>query len=304
MYSKDHDLAFKQLIANPTFFKGLCQTYLPKDLLMPLDMNDIQLFRGNSESVHHSIVEGVPAKTEIADVLYEIKYKNQSDKSALLLVHIEHFSNPPRHTILRVQNYVFNALTEWQTLNPKKSLPTLIPIIYCHGKKPFSHPLNIYDLFSHPDQAKQYIENPLLIDLTQFTDEQLSQHPVISGAEIMMRHAFDKGGIISAKTRDLMLSHFGKLDDKLLKVVLKYSLNRFDEDYESFIQRFIELNLEREDLDMIMAERLRQQGVQQERYVIAQNMLKEGEPTEKIARFTGLPSEKIIQLKKDKTRHF
>ena len=307
-----HDATVKQLLSDPDFFKGFCATYLPAEILDQIDMSTLKLMKISGESVHQSVDPKKTAKTELADIIYQVKYK-ASDRQLLLLVHVEHFTHPPKHTVLRVINYDFNILHEWAEMNKGKPLPTIIPIIYCHGKKPFKHPLDVYELFENPKQAKEYIENPILVDLTQFTDEQLANHKVISGAEIMLRHTFDKGRVINNATRDLMLSHFKGLNDKSTRLVLQYSLNRFDIDAEQFLQRYIELNPEHEDVVMTMAEQLKQrgvvegiqqgvqqgiqQGIQQTSLEIAKNMLRKGADLDFITETTGLTASTINELK-------
>jgi len=210
-------------------------------------MSTLKLMKISGETVHQSINPNKGSKKELADIIYQAKHTT-GDTEVLLLLHIEHFTEAPKHTVLRVTNYDFNALNEWAEINEGKPLPTIIPIIYVHGRKPFTHPLDVFELFENPKEAKHYIENPILIDLTQFTDEQLAIHKVISGAEIMLRHTFDKGGIIDDKTRDLMLANFKGLNDKMSRLVLQYSMSRFDLDAEQFLQRYIALNPEHEDV--------------------------------------------------------
>lgn len=291
-----HDATVKQLLSDPDFFKGFCATYLPADILDKIDMSTLKLLKLSGETIHQSVDPKKNAKTELADIIYRVKYKS-SDREILLLVHVEHFSNPPKHAVLRVTNYGYNVLHEWAEMNKGKPLPTIVPIIYCHGKKPFEHPLDVYELFDNPQQAKEYIENPMLIDLTQFTDEQLASHKVISGAEIMLRHTFDKGRVINDATRDLMLAHFNGLNDKATRLVLQYSISRFDVNVDEFIQRYVELNPEHEGIAMTMAQQLEQRGAQHEKYEIAKNMLREGLGDGLIIKTTGLDLSTVLDLK-------
>ena len=292
-----HDTTVKQLLSDPEFFKGFCLTYLPPEILDQIDMTTLDLMKISGETVHQSIDPKKDAKKELADIIYRVKYKHD-EREILLLVHIEHFSDPPKHAVLRVTNYGFNALHEWAEMNKGKPLPTIIPIIYCHGRQPFNHPLDVYELFDNPQQAKEHIENPILIDLTQFTDEQLASHKIISGAEIMLRHTFDKGGVIDNQTRDLMLANFRGLNDKISRLVLQYSLNRFDINAEQFLQRYIELNPQHEDVVMTMAQQLEQRAMQHKQYEIAKNMLRKGADLNFITDTTGLDKKIVIDLKK------
>ncbi len=320
MAASIHDATFKQLISDRDFFVGFCHNYLPAEYLDALDFKTAEIVKLSGEGVHQSINPEKESKTEIADVLYSIKYKHE-DRYVMVLVHIEHFTNPPKHAVLRVTNYGFNALAEWAELNPGEPLPTIVPIIYVHGRKPFSHTLDVYRLFDEPTRAKYHLENPLLVDLTQLSDEELVGHKVISGAEIMLKHAFDKGGLVSDHTLDLMLSHLGQLSDKATLVVLKYMLNRLEGNVDRAVGRYIELNPDKEDIAMTMMQHLEEsiakktldehapnliaqgklegklEGANERSLEIAKSMLLAGEDENKVAAYTGLAFDVIAKIK-------
>ncbi len=312
MAASIHDATFKQLISDRDFFVGFCQNYLPREYLDVLDFKTAEIVKLSGEGVHQSINPEKESKTEIADVLYSIKYKHE-DRYVMVMIHIEHFSNPPKHVVLRVTNYGFNALAEWAELNPGEPLPTIVPIIYVHGRKPFNHTLDIYRLFDEPTRAKYHLENPLLVDLTRLSDEELANHKVISGAEIMLKHAFDKGGLVSDHTLDLMLSHLGQLSDKATLVVLKYMLNRLEGNVDRAVERYIELNPDKGDIAVTMMQNLEQsikdkvapdliakgklEGANEEKLNIAKSMLLEGADETFVVKTSGLSAEKVAEIK-------
>ena len=57
-----------------------------------------------------------------------------------------------------------------------------------------------------------------------------------------------KGGLISDQTLDLMLTHLSQLSDKATLVVLKYMLNRLERNANKAVDRYIELNPDKEDV--------------------------------------------------------
>ena len=320
MAASVHDATIKQLLSDRDFFVGFCRNYLPAEYLKSLDFDTAEIVKLSGENVHQSINPDKEAKTEIADILYSIKYK-EDDRYVMIFVHVEHFTNPPKHAVLRVTNYAFNALSEWAELHRGKPLPAILPIIYVQGRKPFTHTLDVYQLFDDPVRAKYHLENPLLVDLTQLSDEELVGHKVISGAEIMLKHAFDKGGLISDKTLDLMLTHLSQLSDKATLVVLKYMLNRLEGNANKAVGRYIELNPDKEDIAMTMMQHLEEsiknkvapdliaqgklegklEGANEEKLNIAKSMLLKGLDENLVAETTGLAFDVVAQIKQSIT---
>ena len=320
MAASVHDATIKQLLSDRDFFVGFCRNYLPAEYLKSLDFDTAEIVKLSGENVHQSINPNKEAKTEIADILYSIKYK-EDDRYVMILVHVEHFTNPPKHAVLRVTNYAFNALSEWAELHRGKPLPAILPIIYVQGRKPFTHTLDVYQLFDDPVRAKYHLENPLLVDLTQLSDEELVGHKVISGAEIMLKHAFDKGGLISDQTLDLMLTHLSQLSDKATLVVLKYMLNRLEGNANNAVGRYIELNPDKEDIAMTMMQHLEesiknkvapdliaqgklegeQVGAEKRSLEIAKSMLLESIDENLVAKTTGLAFNVVAQIKQSIT---
>jgi len=149
------------------------------------------------------------------------------------------------------------------------------------------------------------------------TDEELVGHKVISGAEIMLKHAFDKGGLISDQTLDLMLTHLSQLSDKATLVVLKYMLNRLEGNANKAVGRYIELNPDKEDIAMTMMQHLEesiknkvapdliaqgklegeQVGAEKRSLEIAKSMLLEGADETFVVKTSGLSAEKIAEIK-------
>ena len=97
------------------------------------------------------------------------------------------------------------GLHEWAKHHPGQALPTLILFLYYHSRKPFNQHIDVYQLFSSPDQARHFLNHPILIDLHHYTDQQLLQHSGISGAEIAFRHAFCKQSKVDSNIEDFLL---------------------------------------------------------------------------------------------------
>ena len=91
-----HDHTFKQLLSHREFFMAFCHHYLPPDLLKKIDFEHCELFKLNSETIHASQHTRKIQKKIIADLIYQVRLKQQTEQEGLILIHSEHDSRPDR----------------------------------------------------------------------------------------------------------------------------------------------------------------------------------------------------------------
>ena len=224
-------------------------------------MNQIDLFKLNSETVHGSIKAGRINRKELSDVIYRIGLK-ASEQEAFLVLHIEHYSQAEKNISLRQLNYELNALVEYNELNPNKPLPLVVPIIYYQGmRSPFPYSTDVFGLFgAHKAHAKDLLLHPKLIDLQQLSDTKISAHKGIAVAELAFKYAANRQRLDGAKMH-MMIDLFQDMNYKLRRVVLEYSVSKIDCNTNEFIDRYLDhLSQDKENV-MTMAEQLIQQGV-------------------------------------------
>lgn len=295
-----HDATFKQVMSDRDFFIGFCKIYLSSEIKNLIDFNSMKLFKVSSETVHSSIDSKKPYAKEIADILYSVNMKN--DIKGLIFIHCEHYSSPKKNMVLKMASYAINGLVEYDELNPNEPLPVLVSIAYYHGLRPFVYPLNLFELFFDKELAERYLFNPRFVDLSQYSNETLSQHQPISAAEIAFKYSVTKGPV-DQKIINIMLYNFKQLTDKTRQVVLKYAMRRLDFDINRFIEQYIELNPE--DGEGIMATMEQQliqkgvlRGVQQGMKLAAENMFNSHVDESIIRDNIGLPPSVIDDIKK------
>ncbi|WP_341748515.1 Rpn family recombination-promoting nuclease/putative transposase [Candidatus Tisiphia endosymbiont of Sialis lutaria] len=141
-------------------------THLPKDVLALIDSTSLKLEKD-------SFIEPDLSET-ISDVLFSVKFNDQDGYIFLLL---EHQSTVDKMMAFRLFKYMINICDRYLTTNPKaKRLPVIYPLIIYNGKKKYNAPLNIWNLFSHPDLARGFWTNDCqLINVHDIPDEELKK---------------------------------------------------------------------------------------------------------------------------------
>jgi predicted transposase/invertase (TIGR01784 family) len=161
-----HDEIFRKSMENPIVAKEFLATHLPKDVLALIDSTSLKLEKD-------SFIEPDLSET-ISDVLFSVKFNDQDGYIFLLL---EHQSTVDKMMAFRLFKYMINICDRYLTTNPKaKSLPLIYPLILYNGKKKYNAPLNIWNLFSHPDLARGFWTNDCqLINVHDIPDEELKK---------------------------------------------------------------------------------------------------------------------------------
>lgn len=106
------------------------EKFLPAALIAELDFNTLN-------PLQESYIQGDLAEY-FSDMIFEINYKSRREEKSNLVLLFEHKSAPDKHVMLQVGFYLFS---HWfRSLNEKKPLRPIIPIIYYQGKKAWNAP--------------------------------------------------------------------------------------------------------------------------------------------------------------------
>jgi len=294
------------------FFKA----YLPLDIQADIDFESLTLEKLNTSTVRDNL-----KNRDIADVLFYVTLKGLP---AYLLVHAEHQSRADKLMPLRVLNYASSALLDYARTNPGRVLPPIISLVYYHGRqKPYPYTMNTLDLFGElPEHYKKYIFNPLLIDLSEISDEELSRHGQMAASDMLFKHIFDPN---IGKSLDNIFKELSKTSHEMRYFGVQYLVNRIDYPPAKFIEKALKY-LDEEDV-MTIADQFKQMGINEglslgleqgiergmerglERGVekgskeraldIAHRMLLEGLSVDVVSKCTGLPASTISHLKKN-----
>ncbi len=156
-----HDHFFAEQIKDKEVAKAFFKAYLPKSFLKDMDLNSIEL-----EQIDAKLLRRLGLPNKVADIVFKVQFKKAP---AFFILHIEHQSSADPMMPLRMFTYTTHILTNYikQNKNATK-LPPVIGIMYYHGKrKPYPFSTKFIDLFDDlSDEQKEYILNPILIDLS------------------------------------------------------------------------------------------------------------------------------------------
>ncbi len=161
--SNKHDKFFKEMFSYVENARHLIQVNFPPDILQKLDLNSLYL--EDKSYIDSKLEEG------FSDLVYSCNYgKNKKVKINLLF---EHKSKQSDNDEAQILYYIASA--NMQAKKQQKHREVILPIVFYHGQKPWRK-RPYHKLFGETDTVLQkYIPafNYVLIDLSQFTDEQI-----------------------------------------------------------------------------------------------------------------------------------
>ncbi|MEM9243893.1 MAG: Rpn family recombination-promoting nuclease/putative transposase [Pseudomonadota bacterium] len=287
-----HNDIFSKIMGDREVARDFAKAYLPNHIKKYVNFDTLKLSRLNTEAVSDDL-----KKRNISDVLFELEFKGDP---ALLLFHVEHQSTLDDLTLLRTIQYGATALIDYKRIHKREAIPPIISIIYYHGKTLSNrHATNIDDL-PIDERFKSYLFNPIFVDLSQRSDEELARHGQMSGLDLLFKHVFDEPTKILL---DKLFRYLRRNSSEIQYYALKYILDRFDINKDLLLEEALKY-LDQEEV-MTAAQQLReqgmqqgmQQGIQQCRIGIARDMLAANESIEKIAYYTRLSVDEVKKLK-------
>ena len=304
-----HDRFFQVSLGDKAIATDFFKAHLPAHLQAQIDFSTLTLEPGRFVDKQY--------RAHYSDVLYSVKLV---DQPAYLYVLAEHKSYPDRLLPLQLlrylceiwQRHVKERERAKQTVMP---LPLIYPLCFYHGRQsPYPFSTDIRDCFANRSLAEELLDNSFpLIDITQYTDEQLFEHGLATSFQMLQKHIFanDLWEVIQRLVKQRRLSEIiahgsGDYVEQLLHYIVEAGdIDVIDEFFETLQKQLPEAK----EAIMTIAQRLeqrgeqrgREQGMQQGRaareYEIARMMLNGGESLEKIIEYTHLPLDEIEKLK-------
>jgi predicted transposase/invertase (TIGR01784 family) len=223
-----------------------------------------------------------------------------------LILHVEHQSKPDRLYPLRNALYDISAVKDYVDQHKSKNLPVPISLLYYHGKPtPYPHTIDIMEMFSNKEIADHRFLKPFLVDLGQFSDQELLSHKEIGGFEISYKHTYDKC-ISEENVVNLVQALRNCNNIELQRAWYRYTINTWDAEKDSMLNIYKEIIPDGEDFAMTVAEQLKKegeargklQGIKEKANEMAIDMLKFGDSVEKVAKIAKLSIIKVQELKK------
>ena len=253
---KSHDRFFKKSMSYPEIAHEFFKSYLPKKVLEIIDLSTLK--QESSSFLSNELGEGV------SDVLYSVKYGEESGYISILL---EHQSTSDRLITYRIQKYMLRLCEEHLRKqkgkkNSEKTLPIIYPVILYTGNKKYTAPRSFYELFENEELAKKFFTEPVkVIDVHEIKDEELKER-YLDTMMYIMRHIYAKD-ILKYIIRKIVnfeiiaKNNFSYLEDMLVYIIEKGE----SEDTKELLSVFQEI-VPQEKIGNIMtiAERLATSG--------------------------------------------
>jgi len=185
-----HDHFFRHTFLQRDHAQEFLASYLPKDLLIHLKLDELAL--ESASYIDERLSE------HLSDVLYEIPLAQASSETVPVSVYMlfEHKSGPEQQVLLQLLRYMYER---WMADNiDGKQIRPIIPIVFYHGQKNWTVPTQFIDQFKGVDKIFhafipdfQYI----LFDTSEYEGEQIRQ-AISSGslqaALLLLKYIYDQ----------------------------------------------------------------------------------------------------------------
>ncbi len=156
--------------------------------------------------VEGSVIDGEGSKTQ-SDALFRLCLRDGGD--AIVYALLEHKSQDDHRTPLQLIRYVLKI---WgKELDdgavPDSSLPPVIPIVFFHGREPWTVPCSIQDLIRAPEGLEHLARSfgrYVVHDLGQIAPRELSRSAEVRAALLALAHAFREN--VSDAEADLLVA--------------------------------------------------------------------------------------------------
>ncbi|TSJ81150.1 MAG: Rpn family recombination-promoting nuclease/putative transposase [Candidatus Cardinium sp.] len=312
-----HDGLAKKVLSDPVAAREFLSHYLPESCKSLLDLNTLKIEK-------ESYVED-NLKQKFSDLVFSIKMKN--NQKAFIYTLVEAEVSPRYWTAFKLWKYMFLLLERHKVKN-KSKLPLIIPLVVYHGNTPFTVPRNLWELFSEPTLAKEFMGGDYqLVDLYAMPDNEIKKKEHLGMLEYFMKYVHSRDIL---KLWEEFLENFKScivLDKEkgyiYIRSFLWYSDSKLPEDQQSVLENIITKHLPSEDKEDIMrtiAQKYRDEGIRigeengirigeengirigeekgklEGKVEIAKSMLNKGYPVEDIIALTGLPVSRIEGL--------
>jgi predicted transposase/invertase (TIGR01784 family) len=289
-----HDLFFAKLMEDKEMARELFKAYFPVSVQDFVDLETADL-----EHLNPKFVDDVLSSYKVCDVLYKVVSK---DGVTLLLMHGEHQSYEDETITLRAICYALNAILEYHNNHKDEPLPAILSLVYYNGEKVYPYSMDPLALFSHvPEEIRQHLFKPILVDLTQYTDQDFSSHGNLSPFEILFKHSKDKSTEQKLNILNDALKHVPRI---FLVSALQYTLSSIAKNKKEEFVKMISSHVEKEAFVSI-ADDLRQEGIevgmqqgkQQSLELVARKSLSKGLDVQTVAEITGLDLTTVKNIK-------
>jgi recombination-promoting nuclease RpnB len=299
-----HDAIFKKFFTDIEVATNFIEIYLPKKIKQSCDFSTLK--------IEPSSFVDEDLKQHYSDILYSLKVNGVK---GYVYLNVEHQSTPQELMPFRMLRYKLAVMKQHLDQGHKK-LPAVIPMLFYHGRKrPYPYSLELIDCFEDKEFAKNHFFNPpLLVDISQVSDDQFLSHKALGPLEIVQKYIFtsDLESIASSLAQLMKDNRATHLAHELFNGLVYYMLKQGKTaNVEKVIEILLTIEDYREDV-MNAAQQLEQKGLQKgleqgreqgleegihlNALAIAKKLIAEGKSIQYIQDLTNLSENEIIGL--------
>jgi predicted transposase/invertase (TIGR01784 family) len=310
-----HDSFFKNSLSIAQVAREFMQTHLPAKVLEVINLETLTI--QPDSFVKKSL------NKQITDVLFSCQINNQvnDQTSAFIYVLCEHQSKPDHWMSFRMLKYIIAICTRYLKKHPKaKTLPLIFPLVFYNGREKYSAPLSVYDLFSSPSMAKDYLASYKLVDVTKVDDDELKAKHWAGTMAFFMKHAFERDVIKLLQQFSPILQQITQVAEGLdfFESILWYNISKVEKHQYKIFEQQVKNITDNNKADQVIGslvqswlnqgidkginigiDKGKAEGRTEEKYQIAKKLLLKKTPIDEISDITSLSIEEIKQLSKD-----
>ncbi len=193
-----HDALFRLLVSDPGHASRLLRDYLPPEVVSRLDPEHPPVH------VEGTAIDGEGGRTQ-SDAIFRLHLRDGGE--AIVYTLLEHKSRVDHRTPLQLIRYVLKiwAMEMDSGTFPVGGLPLVIPIVFFHGREPWTVPCSIQEMIHAPEGLEhlaQSFGHYVLHDLGRIAPQELSRGVEVRAALLALARAFREN--ISDADADLL----------------------------------------------------------------------------------------------------
>jgi len=227
-----HDIFFRAVFSKEDNARDLLLSVLPQGIIGMLDLESVRV--ENTSFIDRKISE------RHSDLLIRT-----SRRGAPILIYIlvEHKSYPDRWTVFQLLKYMVRIWERERGQHGKrKTLPSIIPVIFYHGTREWRLPLNFSSYFVPEDRLEPYIPefHPVMVNLRQVEDRKLQGQVMVQIALKTLKHSL------------------GNLRSCLVEILRSATSLPMDAEHKAFLSKLLEYiiegckDIEEQDVEQVL----------------------------------------------------
>ena len=180
-----HDSFFKDTFTRPRLLASTLQGLLPPEVVREIDFDTLTYFPGGS--VGHLL-----ESASFADLVFSVSMGGVPGR---LVVILEHKSAPDPRVHFEILRYIVSFWN--QSLKEDKAPVPVLPVLFYHGRAPWTIPTRLSDLLEARDSLRPFLPDfdLLTVDLGRIDDAIVRQKVsdlVAQSRLLSMKHIFDR----------------------------------------------------------------------------------------------------------------